>query len=127
MAIASLPQFHANAIFKVLNQLPFISVQGYNKERRVFYWNKASERLYGYTKEEAQGKLLEDLIIPAPMREGVINGIQEWLTNSVPLPASELDLKHKDGSIVNVFSSHLMVHDLAGQPYMFCVDVDLRE
>ena len=33
-----------------------ISVQGYDEQRRVIYWNKGSELLYGYTKEYATGK-----------------------------------------------------------------------
>ena len=48
-------------------------VQGYDEEHRVIYWSKDSERLYGYSNEEATGQKLEDLIIPEPMRDLVIS------------------------------------------------------
>ena len=57
-----------------------IAVQGYDESRRVIYWNKGSESLYGFTREEALGHKLEDLIIPAPLKTEVIDGIKIGLT-----------------------------------------------
>ncbi len=106
-------------------QVPNIAVQGYDRERRVVYWNAASEALYGYGREEATGRRLEDLIIPDPMKVMVVAGIEAWITGGEPIPAGELVLRTKDGSPVNVFSSHVMVQDARGEPEMFCLDVDL--
>ncbi|MCC9000112.1 MAG: hypothetical protein LM522_11580, partial [Candidatus Contendobacter sp.] len=33
---------------RMLEEIPSISVQGYDQNRRVIFWNTASERLYGY-------------------------------------------------------------------------------
>ncbi|MEO1400785.1 MAG: PAS domain S-box protein [Cyanobacteria bacterium J06635_1] len=106
---------------------PQISVQGYDQHRRVIYWNQASEELYGYTKAEALGQPLEDLIIPPEMRAQVIEDIYTWLTKGQPIPACELSLMHKDGSRVEVFSSHIMLTNSAGELEMYCVDIDLGE
>ncbi|WP_157174382.1 PAS domain-containing protein [Thiocystis violascens] len=46
----------------ILEQLPAISVQGYDEERRVTFWHDANERIYGYRREEAIGRRIEDLI-----------------------------------------------------------------
>ena len=43
-------------------------VQGYNSDGVVVYWNRASERLYGYTAAEAIGRNLGDLIIPPELQ-----------------------------------------------------------
>ncbi|MFT3831429.1 MAG: PAS domain S-box protein [Opitutaceae bacterium] len=107
--------------------IPNIAVQGYNRERRVTFWNRASEQLYGYTRAEALGRLLEDLIIPAPMRAGVIAAIEHWHATGEAIPAGELVLRHKNGSPVSVFSSHVMQQDSLGEPEMYCVDVPLAE
>lgn len=105
-----------------------VSVQGYDSQRRVIFWNKASERLYGYSAEEAIGRKLEDLIIPPEMRELVIAGTQQWLQSGVvSVPAEELVLRHKDGSPVPVFSSHSMQRSGSGEALLYCVDVDLSE
>ena len=39
-----------------------VAVQGYGLDGTTQYWNKASERLYGYTREEAIGCSLLELI-----------------------------------------------------------------
>ncbi len=106
---------------------PQISVQGYNRDRQVIYWNQASEVLYGYTKAEALGQQLEDLIIPPGMRQDVIAAIRGWVVEGHPIPAGELSLLRKDGSRVAVYSSHIMLINADGEPEMYCVDIDLRD
>ena len=106
---------------------PKISVQGYNRHRQVIYWNQASEELYGYSKPEALGRRLEDLIIPPEMAQDVIAGIQNWLINGQAIPADELSLMRKDGSRVAVYSSHIMLINPEGEPEIYCVDIDLRD
>ena len=68
----------------IFEQLPAISVQGYNRARQVIFWNRASELLYGYTREQAMGRQLEDLIIPATLRESVIEMITAWQRGGRP-------------------------------------------
>lgn len=111
----------------LLESLPKVAVQGYDKQRRVIYWNEASEMLYGYTADEATGRYLEDLLIPDSLREPVIAAHQDWIEKGLDIPAGELELKHKSGAPVSVFSYHLMLGERSDNPLMFCVDVDLRE
>jgi|TARA_R110001599_G_scaffold81989_1_gene220996 diguanylate cyclase (GGDEF)-like protein/PAS domain S-box-containing protein len=111
----------------LLESLPKVAVQGYDRDRRVIYWNEGSTRLYGYTADEAQGQLLEDLIIPDFMRDGVIQAHFDWIKDGVDIPAGELELKHKTGELISVFSQHLMLNEHTDFPLMFCVDVDLSD
>ncbi|MEO1347400.1 MAG: PAS domain S-box protein [Cyanobacteria bacterium J06635_15] len=106
---------------------PNIAVQGYDRHRRVIYWNDASEQLYGYSQAEAVGQQLEDLIIPLEMQSWAIEAVKTWLDGGQPVPAGELNLRRKDGSKVEVFSSHIMLTNLAGEQEMYCVDVDLSD
>jgi len=109
----------------LFEEIPEIAVQGYDEERRVVFWNAASERLYGYAEEEALGRPLEDLIIPEPMRAEVAALHQRWLADGEAIPAGEIDLLRKDGLRVPVFSSHAMLRRPDGKREMYCVDVDL--
>ncbi|MBL4903083.1 MAG: response regulator [Desulfocapsa sp.] len=111
----------------LVNDLPKIGVQGYDRERKVIYWNKASEILYGYSEEEAMGKKLEDLIIPEPMKKNVLQAIQNWYENDVAIPSSELILHHKDGGDVPIYCSHVMNVSSQGEKIMYCVDLDLTD
>jgi len=109
----------------LIKDIPGVSVQAYAPDGTTRYWNKASERLYGFTAEEAIGRNLRDLIIPPPMREGVRQAMQHMFDTREAIPAGELVLKHKDGSSVPVFSSHAYVQAPGCLPEMFCVDIDL--
>ncbi|UYG06186.1 putative bifunctional diguanylate cyclase/phosphodiesterase [Halomonas sp. M4R1S46] len=111
----------------LLESLPKVAVQGYDRDRRVIYWNEASTRLYGYRAEEAEGQLLEHLIIPPPMREAVIRAHRAWIQEGQEIPAGELELLHRSGELVPVFSHHVMLGEHTESPLMFCVDVDLSD
>lgn len=110
---------------KIFERTDAISVQGYNRDHEVIYWNPASEQLYGYPAEQALGRKLEDLIIPQSMRDNVQSAISTWLNGGEAIPSSELTLQRADGSPVNVFSSHVMLRGATGEPEMYCIDIDL--
>lgn len=111
---------------RLLEGVHAVAVQGYDRQRRVIFWNEASARLYGYSAAEAMGRQLEDLIIPASMREGVIQAVDGWLSSGAfSMPAEELVLRHKDGSPVPVISSHTMQFSPTGEAEMYCVDIDI--
>jgi len=119
---------HQKHVFQqVMERSESISVQGYNKNHEVIYWNKASELLYGYTQKEAFGQKIENLIIPKEMRDIVHNGINEWMNNGIAIPSSELTLQDKYKQNVNVFSQHVMIKSSDGNNEMYCLDIDLKE
>ncbi len=97
------------------------------RNRRVIFWNKASERLYGYSREQALGRPLEELIIPAPMRSTVVSLINEWVAGGSPIHSSELTLEDARGHPVEVFSSHVLLRGSDGEPEMYCIDIGLAE
>lgn len=111
----------------LLERVEAIAVQGYDRERRVFLWNAASEQLYGWRKEEALGRRLEDLIIPDAMRAGVIAAVDGWLSGGRPIPSEELVLRDKRGEPVEVFSSHARLENAEGEPEMYCIDIDVSQ
>jgi len=112
---------------QLFEQTPRIAVQGYDRERRVIYWNQASTLLYGYSLQEAMGKRLEELIIPPLARKQMASTISQWLLGGPPIPAAELQLQRKDGSKVWVYSSHLMLRNSRDQMELYRVDIDLSE
>ncbi|MDX2231532.1 MAG: PAS domain S-box protein [Leptolyngbyaceae cyanobacterium bins.349] len=114
--------------FRTLFEATPNPIQGYDKDRRVIFWNRASEALYGYTEAEALGQPVEDLIIPADLRAMVIPIVDDWIAGcGDPLPNGELQLQNKQGDLVDVYSSHLMLTSLNGDREMYCIDVDLRD
>ena len=112
-------------LHQLFDTVDTIAVQGYDEERRVIYWNKGSELLYGYTSEEALGQKFEELIIPESMCKLVIEQHYDWLNNGKEIPASELTLRHKNGGDVCVFSSHVLLINQYNKKQMYCIDIDL--
>lgn len=110
---------------RVLMDVPTVAVQGYLADGTTVFWNRASERFYGYSAEEAIGQPLTDLIIPPEMRDEVRKGIREMVETGKAIPAAELLLMRKDGSRIPVFSSHTVLRTEGEEPRFFCLDVDL--
>ncbi|WP_341219630.1 PAS domain-containing protein, partial [uncultured Pseudoalteromonas sp.] len=121
-------QFVTNdSLHQLFESVNSISVQGYDDQRRVVYWNKGSELLYGYKQEEALGKKLEELIVPAPMRDMVIEAHTKWINEGVAIPAAEILLKHKNGTDIYVYSSHAMFENEFKNKQMYCTDINLSD
>ncbi|MFD2633053.1 putative bifunctional diguanylate cyclase/phosphodiesterase [Idiomarina piscisalsi] len=111
---------------KLFDDTQAMSIQGYRVDGSVVYWNAASERIYGYSTSEALGRSLFDLIIPHEMRDEVKQAVAWMFDNEEGIPPARLNLKHKDGSTVPVYSSHTVVSLPNDEPIMFCMDADMR-
>ncbi|MEN1761120.1 PAS domain-containing sensor histidine kinase [Anoxynatronum sibiricum] len=116
-----------NAFHDVMMKIPALAVQGYRMDGTTVYWNEASEKLYGYTQKEALGKSLLSLIIPPEMHKQVKEHIRVMSRTKIPVPAGELTLKHREGTPVEVFSSHSIITLKNGDTYLYCFDIDLSE
>jgi len=111
----------------LLDNTPEIAVQGYEADGTTFYWNKASERLYGYSRSEALGRNLLDLIIPPAMHNEVLDAMRLMAQSGEPIQAGELTLLNKSGQPVQVYSGHAVVN-LPNRPaQIFCMDIDLAQ
>jgi diguanylate cyclase (GGDEF)-like protein/PAS domain S-box-containing protein len=109
----------------LVEEIPGIAAQGYDRQRRIIFWNTASERLYGYSRAEALGLVLEDLL--AGDHERVIQAVDEHLRGGRALPAGEMTVRRKDGSPVAVYSSYALVGNIHGEPELYRLDIDLTE
>jgi PAS domain-containing protein len=78
---------------QLFEQTPRIAVQGYDRERRVIYWNQASTQLYGYAVHEVMGRRLEELIVPPQARSKVVSNITLWQLGGPPIAAAEIQLQ----------------------------------
>jgi PAS domain S-box-containing protein len=102
-----------------------VAIQGYAPDGTVQYWNRGSELLYGYSRDEALGRNLVDLIIPDEMKEGVEEAMGQMARTAEPIPSAELRLQRKDGSRVDVYASYWIVRGHTARQELFCVDIDL--
>ena len=111
----------------LFEEIPHIAVHGYNAQREAIFWNRASEELYGYSKKEALGKKMEDLVLLPDCRKEMIVAFDAWVKNGVKIPSGEMMKRCFDGREVAVYSSRLAARNQNGDWEMYVIDVDLSE
>lgn len=92
-------------------------------------WNPAAERVFGYRREEAVGQLVEELIIPGPLRAAHRNALNRYLeTGEATILERRLELTalRRDG---NEFPVELAITRLpgSGEPLFAGFIRDLRQ
>ncbi|HOI33392.1 MAG TPA: PAS domain S-box protein, partial [Bacteroidales bacterium] len=116
-----------NRFRQLLETIPNIAVQGYRADGRVRFWNSASETLYGYSSTEAIDRTLFELIIPDHHADVIKQNIKQAIENGTEIPPSEIELRHKKGTSVWVYSSSTVINFPDGHKELFRVDVNLSE
>jgi PAS domain S-box-containing protein len=67
---------------------------------KVLYWNRGAEALFGYTRDEALGRSIEDLVVPSDEREAVHRSLKEVFVQGVL--SFDAVRQRKDGSRIEV-------------------------
>lgn len=105
--------------FKTLFESALDCVVVMNHEGRITEFNPAAERTFGYTREEALGQPLADLIVPPALREQHRRGLARYLaTGEGPVLGRRLELTamRKGGG---EFPVELAITRLADEPPVF--------
>ncbi|HMP72322.1 MAG TPA: PAS domain S-box protein [Kiritimatiellia bacterium] len=111
----------------LLDQVPHLAIQGYDSTGQTFYWNRASEILYGYSCEEALGQNIVDLLIPAEDQESARRMLDQAGQDGALPPAREMVLRKKNGDRIHVFSGHVGIRQHGHPARFYGIDVDLTE
>jgi len=108
----------------MLEQNPHIAAQGYNAYGKIFYWNKASCELYGYSEAAAVNQELFELILPPEFRQFARDLISTAQKTGKTPEAGPCDLVRRGGELVTVYSGHVMFNwDSDTTSEFYCVDV----
>ena len=112
-----------------LESTPSIAVQWFDGAGRVLYWNKASERMYGYTAAEAVDSVVgEDTLLmylDRQQAESVTAAFAEIGRSGQPFGPAEFALRRKDGSDVVVLGTAFAIPGDGGKNIYVCMDVDI--
>ena len=111
----------------LFEEIPNIAVQGYNASFEAIFWNRASEKLYKYSKKEALGRKIEDLILSLSRRTELAKAFDRWVKTGTPLPSGETLKCTADGEQVAVYSSCLAMRNQHGGWDLYVIDIDLSE
>ncbi|HUW81777.1 MAG TPA: PAS domain S-box protein [Phycisphaerae bacterium] len=112
------------AIFELT---PAVSIQGFDRDGVIQHWNAASQRLYGYSAEEAIGKRLGDLILSGDAADQWQRTLAEVWNSGQAQPSGEWSVKDRQGNTRWVYSSIFPVMGGEKVVEVFCMDVDMTE
>jgi len=79
---------------------------------RVLYWNRAAERMYGWSSEEAMGRRLREMVVPDNLR-GQADDIAALLREGRTW-TGQLTVRRKDGSTFRVEGTDTPIFDKDG-------------
>lgn len=115
----------------ILDGTPTLAVQWFDDAGRVLEWNPASTQLFGWTKEEALGKRLDELIYSPAQQHEFMQMLAEVQRTGQPLGPYEGEVRDRQGKSGWLLSTTIGVPgDVArGDPPMVfvCLDVDISD
>ena len=106
---------------------PNVAIQWYDQNGRVLYWNPASETMYGWRKEEAVGKTLDQLIHTPEEMAVFIATCKEIQRTGKPTKPTEYTFKRRDGSLGTCISTIFALPEDKGQTFFVCMDFDITK
>jgi len=110
----------------ILENAPSVAMQMHDDEGRVLFWNRASEKFYGYTEEEALGKTLDALIFTPEAQARYVELLQQVRETKQPAPLYEWEIRTATGEHRIVLSSLFPV-EYEGQTRYIRADIDIAE
>jgi PAS domain S-box-containing protein len=111
----------------IANELPNVGIIGFDRDRRIFFWNRACERLYGRTVDEATGQCVEDLVIGDLGRDALQEQLRQWIERDNAVSPGETRFQGENGAEVAVFVSYFTVTSPQGRREMYSLHIDLTE
>jgi two-component system cell cycle sensor histidine kinase/response regulator CckA len=106
---------------------PHITIQGYDVNGRVTFWNPASEHVFGYSAREAMGKTLDQLIFSKPVTERFQGLLRAMAADGKPWGPGQWEFTHADGRARVIMSSIFPTPGPDGDLQFVCMDYDVTE
>ncbi|HUF82682.1 MAG TPA: PAS domain S-box protein, partial [Burkholderiales bacterium] len=105
--------YQANARMAAIVESSRDAILSRNLEGTILTWNRAAERLLGYTAEEIIGRDVR-LVIPSELHEGMLDR-QAMLRRGSSVPARETVRIARDGRRIDVLTSPATIRDSRGE------------
>ena len=104
-----------------------MAIQGYDIDGRVIYWNKAAEKIFGWSKDEAIGKTLDKLILDKETTHEFHSILKKITETNKPYGPSEWKFINCEGREGTVYSTIFPIPSSSGKYEFICMDIDITE
>ena len=111
----------------IFDNTPNVAIQGYDIDGRVMYWNKAAEKIFGWSKDEAIGKTLDKLILDEETTHEFHSILKKITETNKPYGPSEWKFINCEGREGTVYSTIFPIPSSSGKYEFICMDIDITE
>ncbi len=109
---------------QLFSEITNVAIFATDANRVVCEWNSACEVLYGYSRAEAIGEMLEELIVPMHLKDLFVTEFEEAKNSDKPLSAFEVEYRRKDNAMVLVNANTIFVTEGKEKKfYAFTLDI----
>lgn len=114
-----------------LETTPTVAVQWYDVNGKVLYWNKASEKMFGFAADEAVGQTVTAnplMYLDTDQAGDFVAIVQQIERTGESFGPAEFPLRRKDGANIVVLTSVFAIPgDVEGQQLFVSMDTDITE
>ncbi|MCA9107232.1 MAG: PAS domain S-box protein, partial [Planctomycetales bacterium] len=114
-------------LLAVIRNAPDVAIQWYDARGKIILWNEASERIFGYSAQEAIGQTLFDRMLAPEDAEMFRQSRASILATGKPVGPVEFNFTRRDGSSGTCLSSAFRLPGQDGQWWVVCMDVDITQ
>jgi PAS domain S-box-containing protein len=111
----------------IISNTPNVAIQGYDRDGRVLWWNRAAETVFGWPAHVAVGRTLDQLMLDLPGAAAFVETLREVEHSGRPSGPTEWSCRRPDGHEVVVISTIFAIPGPRGTKHFVCMDVDVTE
>jgi PAS domain S-box-containing protein len=111
----------------IVDTTPTLAIQWFDRDGRVVDWNPASQAVLGWSKAEAVGKKLDELIYTPEQQAAFEQVLAEIADTGQPFGPYSGEVRDRSGQRKVILSTTFAVPDLAGGQLFVCMDVDITD
>ncbi len=111
----------------IIENAPFVAIQGYDRQGRIIHWNHACSEIYGYSADEAKGTRVQDLIFSPGSSTDFDSDLELIWTTQRPTPPREWETRARSGETRWVYSTMFPIVENGVVVEVFCMDLDVTD
>lgn len=108
-----------------LENAPNVAVQWFDRDGRVLYWNHAAAALYGWTADEAIGRLVGQFVMSDNEAAAFVATLQRIGRERICIGPVEYPVRHRSGQTRQVEASTFSIPGPQGEAIFVCMGVDV--
>ena len=111
----------------IVETTPTLAIQWFDRQGRVLDWNPAAQTVLGWTREEALGKTLDQLIYTPEQQRAFMEVLAGIARTGQPFGPYEGEVRHRNGELRAILSSTYAIPGMDGSQIFVCTDIDITE